>query len=287
MPDFFKYHGLGNDYLVIEPARFAEPLRPDAVRRICDRHRGIGSDGILYGPTPDATPPALRIFNPDGSEAAKSGNGLRIFARHLHTQGHVQGSTFDMSTSAGTVRARLLDGAGHAIAVSMGQVRFDSAAIPMTGPPREVVAEALTVGHRQLTVTAATIGNPHCVIPVSDPTPAMAREQGPLVENHPAFPERTNVQFMAVLARHAIRIEIWERGAGYTLASGSSSCAAAAAACRLGLCESPVTVHMPGGTLTITLDGTYHALMEGPVAAVHSGDFSDELLTELGLHRQA
>lgn len=290
--DFFKYHGLGNDYLVIEPARFAEPLTPAMVRRICDRHRGVGSDGILYGPAPGAAPPAVRIYNPDGSESAKSGNGLRIFARHLHehghlhAQGHVQGTAFYMATSAGPVQARLLDEAGHAIAVSMGRVRFDSAAIPMTGAPREVVREALAVDGRHLTITAATIGNPHCVIPVAQPTPEMARELGPLVEHHPAFPERTNVQFMAVRDRHAIRIEIWERGAGYTLASGSSSCAAAAAACRLGLCESPVTVHMPGGTLTITLDRDYHAEMEGPVAAVHAGDFSDELLAELGLRRQ-
>lgn len=289
MPDFFKYHGLGNDYLVLEPARFAAPPSAEAVRRICDRHRGVGGDGILWGPLPGtggATAPAVRIFNPDGSEAEKSGNGLRIFARFLWERGHVRQSPFPIAVPAGVVTARVLDGAASRIAVEMGQATFHSAEIPVNGPPRQVLREALAVAGRTLTISAASVGNPHCVVLVEAPTPELARELGPLIERHPLFPNRANVQFMRVLDEHAIQIEIWERGAGYTLASGTSSCAAAAVACRLGLCRSPVTVHMPGGRLEVRLDEDFRLEMEGPVSAVAAGDFAPELLRELGLERR-
>ncbi len=195
-------------------------------------------------------------------------------------------SPFALHTPAGTVAVRVLAPDGSRVAVAMGAVRFDSAHIPMTGPPREVLREALTVDGETLTVSAANVGNPHCVVPVDDPTPALARRLGPLIEHHASFPQRTNVQFLAAVERHRIRIEIWERGAGYTLASGTSSCAAAAVACRLGLCESPVTVEMPGGRLEITLDADFHAELEGPVRAVSRGCFAPAFLAELGLTRR-
>ena len=290
--DYCKYHGLGNDYLVIEPRTFHEALTGAQVRAICDRHRGIGSDGVLLGPLTAGRPPglapevpALRIFNPDGSEGEKSGNGLRIFARYLWEQGHVRGSPFSIHTPGGTVRVRVLAADGTRIAIEMGQVRFTSQDIPMTGPPREVLREALRVGDADYTISAATLGNPHCVVLVDDPTPALAQAVGPQIERHASFPQRTNVQFLRVLDRHAIRIEIWERGAGYTQASGTSSCASAAVACRLGLCETPVTVHMPGGRLEIRLEPDYRVELEGDVAAVGSGRFAPEFLGQLGLHR--
>ncbi len=290
--DYCKYHGLGNDYLVIEPGTFREALGSEQVRAICDRHRGIGSDGVLLGPLSAGRPPglapevpALRIFNPDGSEGEKSGNGLRIFARYLWEQGRVRTSPFSIHTPGGTVRVRVLNPLGTRIAIEMGAVRFSSQHIPMTGPPREVLRELLRVGDTDYTINAATIGNPHCVVLVDDPTPALAQAVGPLIERHTSFPQRTNVQFLRALDRHAIRIEIWERGAGYTLASGTSSCACAAVACRLGLCESPVTVHMPGGRLEIRVDADYQVEMEGDVAAVGSGRFAPEFLGQLGLHR--
>jgi diaminopimelate epimerase len=167
----------------------------------------------------------------------------------------------------------------------MGQVRFTSTLIPMLGPEREVLREALEAGGRSWTICAAQIGNPHCVVLVDDPTPELAREIGPLVERHLAFPKRTNVQFMRREGERAIRIEIWERGAGYTQASGSSSCAAAAVAVRLGMCASPVTVRMPGGALEVHLDPEFRARLRGPVAFVAEGQFSAEWLAAAGLLR--
>ncbi|MBI3992613.1 MAG: diaminopimelate epimerase [Candidatus Lambdaproteobacteria bacterium] len=293
MTDYVKYHGLGNDYLVLEPRGFREGLTPQRIRLICDRHRGVGGDGILWGPLPPApgADAALRIFNPDGSEAGKSGNGLRIFARHLWQSGQAPGRSLRIDTPGGRVTARILDEHGRRVSVDMGQVRFTRAAVPMTAaregddPSTETLGLELSVGGRTLKVNGAGIGNPHCVVLADDPSEALARETGPLIESHAWFPERTNVQFMQTLGTHDIRIEIWERGAGYTSASGSSSCAAAAVACRLGLCRSPVTVHMPGGTLSVALDEAFQATLEGAVAAVGSGTFDDEFLRLLGMTR--
>lgn len=291
--DFWKYHGLGNDYLVIEPERFAEAIDAEAARAICNRNTGVGSDGILLGPLPASevlpgtgAAVGVRIINPDGSEAAKSGNGLRIFARHVWARGHVNASAFSIATAGGVVGAELLDAQGGLIALEMGPVSFNSRDIPMTGPEREVLEEALQVAGRSLKICAASLGNPHCVVLVDAPTPEMARELGPGIENHPSFPDRVNVQFMAPIDAHSIRIEVWERGAGYTLASGSSSCAAAAAACRLGLCTSPVTVLTQGGELKVSFNGDFEARLEAPVAAVGCGNFSQEFMAALGLHRR-
>ncbi|MCZ6472553.1 MAG: diaminopimelate epimerase [SAR324 cluster bacterium] len=292
MGDYWKYHGLGNDYLVMEPERFTAPPGSEAIRRICDRQRGVGADGILLGPLsalPGKKPcpglPALRIFNPDGSEGEKSGTGLRIFARYLWERGHVRQKGFSISTLGGEVGAEVLDATGGLVAIAMGRVSFASGDIPMAGPPREVLQETLEVDGREVLISGAGLGNPHCVVQVDDPTPELARELGPGLENHPQFPNRTNVQFMTVLDEHRIRIEIWERGAGYTLSSGSSSCAAAAVACRLSLCRSPLTVSTRGGDLKVELDENFHARLEGPVKLVGHGRFSDEFLAELGLVR--
>jgi diaminopimelate epimerase len=287
MADYWKYHGLGNDYLVIEPERFADPLTGEAARGICHRTRGVGADGILLGPGtpgPDGAIP-VRIFNPDGSEAEKSGNGLRIFARYLWERGHVQGTRFTIATGGGVVEAEVLGQDGSLVALGMGRVSFSSSDIPMEGAPREVLREPLSAGGREWSISGASLGNPHCVVEVDDPTPELAKKVGPLIETHERFPNRTNVQFMAPVDDHTIRIEIWERGAGYTLSSGSSSCASAAVACRLELCRSPVTVISPGGSLRVELDETFQARLEGEVAAVGRGFFSEEFLAGLGLRR--
>lgn len=277
---YAKYHALGNDYIVMEPAALPVP-DPQLVRLVCHRHFGAGSDGILLGPLPAADAPfGLRIFNPDGSEAEKSGNGLRIFARYLFDQGLVTSEPFAISTPGGRVEAQILDG-GARVKVDMGRVRFTSRDIPVAGEPREVIRETIEAGGRTFEFTAATIGNPHCVIPVPAATPDLAKTYGPHLETHPLFPNRTNVQFLEVVDRHNIRIEIWERGAGYTLASGSSSSASAAIACRLGFCESPVTVHMPGGVIHIELDAGYHIRMTGPVTRVASCTLQPEILDYL------
>jgi diaminopimelate epimerase len=273
---FSKYHGLGNDYLVMDPAELGRELTPREVRLICHRNYGAGSDGILWGPLPaEGADFRLRIFNPDASEAEKSGNGLRIFSRSLHDRGLVRNDPFTIQTAGGTVRARVHPG-GKLVDVEMGRVSFDGAKIPVAGGAREVLNESMTVGGRTFTFSAATIGNPHCVVPLPEISEALAREFGPLIEREPRFPNRTNVQFLRVLDRGNIQLEIWERGAGYTLASGSSSSAAAAVAHRLGLCDREVTVHMPGGTLAIRIGEGFQIDMTGPVARVGEGSLDPE-----------
>ena len=288
--DFFKYHGLGNDYLVLEPNRFTAPPSERAIGNICDRNRGVGADGILWGPiyppavsAEEGVVAAVRIFNPDGSEAEMSGNGLRIFAWHLWNRGLVQSERFDIGVSGRVVRAAIDGKSEGSVSVELGRVRFDSASVPMTGPVREVLREKLTVGGTEWIINGANIGNPHCVVLCGELDATVAQEVGPLIENHPIFPNRTNVQFMSVLSKHRIAIVIWERGAGYTQASGSSSCAAAAVACRLGLCASPVTVEMPGGTLVVELTDDFHAKLTGTVSAVACGNFAPQFLSVLGM----
>jgi diaminopimelate epimerase len=278
--EFSKYHALGNDYLVIEPSQCPEGLAPEMVRRICHRNYGIGSDGILLGPLAgNSCDFGLRIFNPDGSEAEKSGNGLRIFSRYLLDTGRVGRLPFSVETAGGPVRASI-DPSGRMVTVDMGRVTFDSASIPVSGPHREVLNETMAQAGKSLTFCAASVGNPHCVILCEKVSKAEALELGPLIETDPRFPKRTNVQFMSVIDRKTIRIEIWERGAGYTLASGSSSTAAAAVAHRLGLCDSNIRVKMPGGTLSIRLTEDFRATMTGPVTRICTGTMALEMFDE-------
>src|SRR3989441_1666222 len=276
---FFKYHALGNDYLVIDPQDLPSPLTRLQIKVICHRNFGVGSDGILLGPLPsDQARFALRIFNPDGSEAEKSGNGLRIFSRYLWDRQWIKNEEFDIQTPGGVVTSRVLDD-GKTVRVEMGQVSFQSDRIPVTGPPREVINETIAVEGRTFTFCAATIGNPHCVIPLPEISAELARQYGPLLETDAHFPKRTNVQFLKVLDRKNIQIEIWERGAGYTLASGSSSSAAAAVARKLGLCDPSITVHMPGGKLAIEISSDFDILMTGPVTKVAEGIIAAEMFT--------
>lgn len=274
---FSKYHALGNDYLVLNPSDLEGELGSFRIQRICHRNFGVGSDGILLGPLEDREADfGLRIFNPDGSEAEKSGNGLRIFSRYLWDRGLVRGEAFTVMTLGGRVEAVVKDG-GRAVTVQMGRASFDSTRIPVTGAPREVLNETMTVAGEALRFCAATVGNPHCVVLREAVCEEEARRLGPLIEKDPRFPNRTNVQFMKVLDRSHIRIEIWERGAGYTLASGSSSSAAAAVAYRLGLCGGQIFVAMPGGELDIRISDDFSIQMTGPVTKIAEGTLSSEM----------
>ncbi|NDJ20520.1 diaminopimelate epimerase [Nostoc sp. B(2019)] len=284
---FYKYHALGNDYLVINPQDLLFPLTPEKIKTICHRNFGIGSDGILLGPlASEIAQFGLRIFNPDGSEAEKSGNGLRIFSRYLWDRGIVSEESFSIETVGGLVQSTIQD-AGKTVHVEMGKVSFWSNDIPVVGDAygglslrREVIEEKINVSDKTFTFCAATIGNPHCVIPLSEINPAIAKHYGPILEVHPFFPNRTNVQFMKVLNRNTIQIEIWERGAGYTLASGSSSSAAAAVAHKLGLCDSSITVQMPGGEILIQIDNDFTISMTGSITKVAEGELSAEMFAD-------
>ena len=274
---FAKYHALGNDYIVIDPGDLPGDLDQETIRQICHRHYGIGSDGILLGPLEtNSADFGLRVFNPDGSEAQASGNGLRIFARFLLDDGCAGGGSFTVQTPGGIYMCDVSED-GRSVTVQMGRVTFDSRLVPVAGRPREVLNEIIEVDGQELAYCAASVGNPHCVVLCERPSPEIAQRLGPLIETDSRFPDRTNVQFMQVLDRGNVRIEIWERGAGYTLASGSSSTAAAAVAHRLGLCDERINVHMPGGTLNIQFDGELRATMSGPVKKVCSGIVSAEL----------
>ena len=277
---FYKYHALGNDYIVCDPVDFPQWKNGpsvDEIRVICHRNFGVGSDGILWGPLPSQKSEfGLRIFNPDGSEAEKSGNGLRIFSRYLWDQKLAKNATFTIETPGGQVTSVIKED-GRLITVDMGSVSFLSTKIPHTGPEREVINEQITVLDRTFTYCSATIGNPHCVLPLPEVSAELAHKYGPHLETHANFPRKTNVQFLQVLDRKNIRIEIWERGAGYTLASGSSSSAAASVAHKLGLVDNDITVHMPGGTIGIEIGANYAIRMTGTVNKVAVGDMHPQL----------
>jgi len=271
--DFVRSHGLGNDYLVMDARRTKFRLTPDRIRAICHRHTGVGSDGILLNVSAKGkgTDFALRILNPDGSEAEKSGNGLRIFAKFLYDHGYTRKTEFSIHTLGGVVRAKLMVRRGRcaAVRVDMGQAVIDRS------------LTRLEVDGRAWEVTSLSVGNPHCVTIVPDLGTVDLMRLGPLIENHPAFPNRTNVQFAQVLDRGNVRALIWERGAGHTLASGSSSCAVAVACYDKGLVDNRVCVHMEGGDLFIEMDESLNLVMTGPVEEVCTGRFSADLRRRL------
>ncbi len=281
---FVRAHGLGNDYVVLRAATLPGALTPAAVRRLCDRHRGIGSDGILLAVDSAIADFGVRIYNPDGSEAEKSGNGLRIFAKFLYDHGHACHPVFRVETPGGVVECRctVTDGPVSAVAVEMGRATFVAREIPMHGPDGEAVAVPLAIDGHATAVTAVSVGNPHCVLFVDALDDDEVRRVGPLVERHAAFPQRTNVQLARVDGRHHVTARIWERGAGWTLASGSSACAVAAAAVRTGRCDpGRVTVTMPGGELAVEVRTDWSLRLEGPVEELCTGVLSPELAAAL------
>ena len=284
---FFRGHGLGNDYLVMDPKELSFKLTPTAIEAICNRHWGLGSDGILAIVPSKKADFGLRIFNPDGSEAEKSGNGLRIFARYLHATGRTKKTHFTVETKGGLVTIDLhLDRQRNASAVTveMGRASFAPAALPCTLPVDELIQQSIQAAGRSLKFTGVSVGNPHCVV-FKQAGESWSREDllalGPALEHHTVFPKRTNVQLAVATGPKELMILIWERGAGETQASGSSSCAAASAAVRLGLVASPVAVRMPGGTLTIEVAPDFRLTMKGPVAEVARGSLSPSFIRSL------
>jgi len=275
---FIKYQAVGNDYLVIDEADMDTRITPEQVQRICHRNLGIGSDGILVFVSSNRDDQfQVEILNPDGSEAEKSGNGLRIFSRYLFDRGLVTDKPFNVMTLGGEVTCKILDN-GKAVCVNMGSAVFDAKKIPVKGYDNEVLRQHLDIEEQQIEFSAVSMGNPHCVIIKDRISEKEAKTVGPLIEMYPIFPNRTNVQFVEVMDRANIKLEIWERGAGYTLSSGTSSCAAAAVSCRLGLC---ITAHMPGGEIKILFDDNWGVTMEGGVSKVFEARLAPEFLEEI------
>jgi diaminopimelate epimerase len=264
--DLIKYQALGNDYLVMDlPGPLDEAVAQLPV--LCDRHRGLGSDGLLAF---DPKAMTVRIFNPDGSEAQKSGNGLRIVAAHAVLE-HGAGDEFELRTADRSNGIRVLARNGPEIVseLDIGRPSFRAADLParFDGEPDRV---HLDTAAGRVEAMLVSVGNPHCVVFGEPATKERCLELGPLLEHHAAFPERTNVQLFEVVDRAHVRVEIWERGAGYTLASGTSASAVAAACMRAGLIDDRVTIQMPGGDLSIRREQSGHLVQSGPARRVYS-----------------
>ncbi|MFK0089720.1 diaminopimelate epimerase [Pseudomonas sp. NPDC090755] len=265
---FVKYHAAGNDYLVYHDTTPFD-CSTQAISLVCDRHRGLGSDGILVPLIAQGEMLSVRIFNTDGSEAEKSGNGLRILCRYLWDRGIVAHEPFELATKGGMVHCQVLDN-GRRISIAMGKAVF---------PKTE--RHSVEIDGMQLHLNPVSMGNPHCVLFVDQATETLARRFGPIIEHLSLFPNRTNVQFVRVIDRRNLMVQIWERGVGFTQSSGTSSCAAAAVSRRLGLVDDQVTVHMPGGQITIELDDENNVLMQGPVCKVGLYSLDKECLAQL------
>ncbi|MDO4277054.1 MAG: diaminopimelate epimerase [Eubacteriales bacterium] len=267
-----KYQGLGNDYLVLDPNKNRVQLQGKKVALLCQRGFGLGADGVLYGPVEINGKMGVHIFNSDGSESAISGNGVRIFAKYLMDQQYVKEQKFRIETMSGTIEVECLNSRATEFRVNMGKASFLSREIPVTGEVREVINEVFTFNDKEYKATCLTVGNPHCIIFMDKVSKEIARELGPYVENAEEFPERMNLQICRQIDRGNLDIEIWERGSGYTKASGTGSCAAAAAAYKLGLVENRINVNQPGGMIEIDIkeDGTiYMTGKVGYIADVH------------------
>ena len=281
---FFKGHALGNDYIVMDPANLDFQLDPSSIRAICDRNRGVGGDGIIGVGNSSKADFGISIYNADGSEAETSGNGLRIFALYAFHTGGASGNDFHVETKAAISRVRLEASPGGDIisaSASMGRASFTPADLPCTLRMPELVNAEVLVQSRRLNFTGVSVGNPHCVVfsdAGEDWTRDDLRRLGPELERNPMFPNRVNVQLASVEGPRAINIMIWERGSGETQASGSSSCAAASAAVRLGLVTSPVAVNAPGGSVSIDVGDEFNLTLTGPVSSVCRGSLSSSFI---------
>ena len=286
MKNFFvKSHGLGNDYIVLNSDEINFPLTEKNIQLICDVHFGIGSDGILLKVPSGKADFGLRIFNPDGSEAEKSGNGLRIFSKYLYDYLYTNKSrTFTIETAGGIVTSEVLEEKARKaslIKVEMGKAIFRSSLVPVAAKTEECFDYPLEVDGKIFHINCVSVGNPHCVIVTDHLDIEELMHFGPLLEKHPFFPNRINVQFAKVISPSEVEVLIWERGAGYTLASGSSSCAVAAAVIKKGLTSRDLTIKMQGGSLKVSINEDWEIRMSGEVKEISYGYMSDELICEL------
>ena len=269
---FLKMHGLGNDFVVLDGIRQAISLTPEQLRYLGDRHFGVGCDQILLveKPTQPGVDFRYRIFNADGGEVEQCGNGARCFVRFVHEAGLTDKREIRVETRSGIIVPRLE--ADGSVTVDMGVPRFQPQEIPFLHDD-DVVIYNLDVADETLEISVVSMGNPHAVQVVDCVDGAPVEDHGPLIENHERFPQRVNAGFMQVVDRHAIKLRVYERGAGETLACGTGACAAVVAGIRRGLLDSPVRVATRGGELTIVWGGDGRpVLMTGPAVTVFSGE---------------
>ncbi len=279
---FVKSHGLGNEYIVLDENNIDFKLTENSIKKICNVHFGVGSDGILLKVNSDKADFGLRIFNPDGSEAEKSGNGLRIFCKYLYDYGFTKGKReFTIETKGGIVKGnikKLENGKARLITVDMGRSTFNTKEIPVNIDKEECLDYPLKIDDKEFRINCVSVGNPHCVVIVDELDKNMVKHYGKLIENNPIFPNRTNVQFVKPIDRNSVQIMIWERGAGYTLASGTSSCAVASVMVKRNITDKNLKILMEGGELEISIDDRWNIRMTGEVNEICKGYLSEELI---------
>lgn len=273
MNNFVKSHGLGNDYIVMDLKKINFKLDKKRIKEICHRNYGIGADGILLLVNSKKADFGLKIYNPDGTEAEKSGNGLRIFSKYLYDYKYTKKRNFLIETKGGIVHSEVIlkNKKIKDVKVDMGVASFESKKIPVKTKNKYSINQKIKVKNQSFTYSSVTVGNPHCVIFLKNTSKDLALKFGRLIEENKLFPKRTNVQFAQIISKNKVKIEIWERGAGYTLASGSSSCGVVSVGYKLGLLSEKVEVIMPGGKLYIEIDKDYKLIMKGPVEEICNG----------------
>lgn len=271
--EFCKYHGLGNDFILIDNRHQSDPLlSPQQAVKLCDRNFGIGADGAIFLlPGQDGTDYSMRIFNSDGSEPEMCGNGIRCLAQFAAQLDDRHQGAYRIHTLAGViVPERQADGR---VKVDMGAPRLLAGEIPTTrvAATEKAVNVPLTVGDRTWSVTCVSMGNPHCITFVDDIAAISLAELGPQFENHPQFPQRINTEFIEVIRPDYVKMRVWERGAGATLACGTGACASVVAGVLTGQCDRQATVELPGGNLDIEWSDSGSVYMTGPAICVFSG----------------
>ena len=268
--EFVKYHGLGNDFILIDNRQSRQPcLTPEQAVRWCDRHFGIGADGVIFAlPGADGADYTMRIFNSDGSEPEMCGNGIRCLARFIADLEGQTEATYQIQTLAGRITPKLT--ADGQVTVDMGLPRLLAAEIPttLTAADEKVVNVALEAAGQSWQVTCVSMGNPHCITFVEDVAAIELEQIGPEVEHHPAFPQRINAEFIQVVRPDYLKMRVWERGAGITLACGTGACASLVAAVLNGKSERRATVELPGGCLAIEWADDQRLYMTGPATRV-------------------
>lgn len=276
--EFSKYQGLGNDFILLDNRHSNDTLvSPDQAAKICDRHFGIGADGVIFAlPGTKDTEYTMRIFNSDGSEPEMCGNGIRCLAKFIaDLEGNTEvNKSYRISTLAGVIIPKL-ESNGE-VTVDMGRPQLTAAKIPttLTAVDNQVVAQPLTVSDRTWSVTAVSMGNPHCITFVEDTSAIDLENIGPLFEHHSAFPQRTNTEFIQIVSSNYLKMRVWERGAGITLACGTGACATVVAGVLNNQCDRTSTVELPGGCLEITWsEADDKVYMTGPATQVFKGQY--------------
>lgn len=273
---FSKWHGLGNDFVIVDGFKEKIEDYPQAAIQVCDRHMGVGADGLVLVLPSTIADFEMRIFNSDGSEAEMCGNVTRCIARYVYENGLTDKTNITLETKAGIIKPELIfiDGVFSTVKVDMGQPRLTRGEIPMSGKETEkVINEVLAVSGVEYGITCVSMGNPHCVIFVEDLLDTKLAEIGPMIETHPVFPRKTNVEFVQVLSREKVRMRVWERGAGITMACGTGACATLVAGVLNDKIDRRAIVELDGGELLIEWGLDNHIYMSGPAVEVFRGEY--------------